>query len=552
MNPITSLFFTVFLLAGAASAAAQADCRAILNKANAAYAKGNLDKALEYLHDTEECDYRNTLKVAVQSLESKVFAAIQEQKRQAEKARKYAEEAQQIAETALEQAELGKKIAQEQQQISEARRWDVLATSFLTQKMHSKALALIMLRVLNYGDTLTTPAEQLVGQVFSEKEPILLRRFNWQLPDTVENPVQQISIGPDVLMTVCRQNGVVELWGNWGLKIQDITHPTEKWKGSVFSPRYNILAVYSDNLVVVYRAARESNKIVLHQTAQYTDSAIQFAVISDQDELFIVTANRFYSASRPAEMTYTYSGGVITSLQPYHCADVLDITSCESAFLCKYQPDGDHADLETHVVVIVPPKKKKPAKIRTSNFKSDEIYMAPSKRFFIKKMQGKIAYVNYKGNIMAYFNTPPANIAITPYDKEGMKIITYGPDHLSLWDGKGNTVTRFLEPGEVKGVVFLHDNKHLFSFSSTTGNLWSLTQEKVLSQTGAHPGINNIESAHLTAFGKSHSITLIHKGYNFSVWEICTPPENIAAWMKDRNGLPITNEEIKAYELKRY
>ncbi len=65
----------------------QTDCSSILRRAIAAYdeGKGDLDKALKYLQDTEICDYKNTLQKDRQNLQQQIFEAIKKQKQTAEK-----------------------------------------------------------------------------------------------------------------------------------------------------------------------------------------------------------------------------------------------------------------------------------------------------------------------------------------------------------------------------------------------------------------------------------------------------------------------------------
>lgn len=82
----------LFYFIGPTLSIAQVDCRPILQKAIWAFnnGEGNLDKALEYLQDTEICDYQNQLEEERQMLQKRIFEAIKNQKERAENTEKQA------------------------------------------------------------------------------------------------------------------------------------------------------------------------------------------------------------------------------------------------------------------------------------------------------------------------------------------------------------------------------------------------------------------------------------------------------------------------------
>ena len=79
-------------------------CSDILALARTSYLRGEYEKSLQQLQDTETCDNKDLLAAERRKLEKQIFSAINQQRIQAEKDRKAAQEAEQKAQKALYQA----------------------------------------------------------------------------------------------------------------------------------------------------------------------------------------------------------------------------------------------------------------------------------------------------------------------------------------------------------------------------------------------------------------------------------------------------------------
>jgi WD40 repeat protein len=81
------------------------NCQNIYDDALALFKNNDNDKALETLHDLENCDYKKALVQERQALQSDIFAAIKKQKEEAEKSKKEAEKARKEAENEKDKSE---------------------------------------------------------------------------------------------------------------------------------------------------------------------------------------------------------------------------------------------------------------------------------------------------------------------------------------------------------------------------------------------------------------------------------------------------------------